>query len=59
MGAYANESEHKTLTKTLFGKDLKSGKAWSIFALRLGLGFMFLYAGYEKIEKELGGNLAT
>ena len=59
MGAFANESEHKTLTKTLFGKDLKSGKAWSIFALRLALGFMFLYGGYEKIETELSGGLAT
>ncbi len=59
MGAYANESEHKTLTKTLFGKSLKSGTAWSIFALRLALGFMFLYGGYEKIETELGGGLAT
>ncbi len=59
MGAFANDSEHKTLTKTLFGKDLKSGKAWSIFALRLALGFMFLYGGYEKIETELSGGLAT
>ncbi len=59
MGAYVNESEHKTLTQTLFGKDLKSGKAWSIFALRLALGFMFLYGGIEKIETELGGKMAT
>ncbi|HYM39521.1 MAG TPA: DoxX family protein [Thermoplasmata archaeon] len=59
MGAYANESEHKTLVQTLFGKSLKSGRAWSIFALRLALGFMFLYGGYEKIETELGGKLAT
>lgn len=59
MGAYANESEHKTLTKTLFGKNLKSGTAWSIFALRLALGFMFLYGGYEKIETEMSGGLAT
>jgi len=59
MGAFATESEHKTLTQTLFGKNLKSGTAWSIFALRLALGFMFLYGGYEKIETELGGGLAT
>lgn len=59
MGAYASESEHKTLRQTLFGKNLKSGKAWSVFALRLALGFMFLYGGYEKIETELGGGLAT
>ncbi len=59
MGAYANESEHKTLTQTLFGKSLRSGTAWSIFALRIALGFMFLYGGYEKIETELSGGLAT
>ncbi len=59
MGAFATESERKTLTQTLFGKDLKSGKAWSIFALRLALGFMFLYGGIEKIETELGGKMAT
>ena len=59
MGAFATESEHKTLTQTLFGKNLKSGTAWSIFALRLALGFMLLYGGYEKIETELGGGLAT
>jgi thiosulfate dehydrogenase [quinone] large subunit len=59
MGAYVNESERKTLTQTLFGKDLKSGKAWSIFAVRMALGFVFLWAGYEKIETELGGRFAT
>lgn len=59
MGAYVNESEHKTLTKTLFGKDLKSGKAWSTLALRIALGFMFLYGGYEKVETELSGTYAT
>lgn len=59
MGAYANESEHKTLSESLFGKELKSGKAWSILALRLALGFMFLYGGYEKIITELAGGSAT
>ncbi len=60
MGAYANESEHKTISETLFGKDLKSGKAWSIFALRLSLGFVFLWAGYEKIVSEWGsGSMIT
>lgn len=59
MGAFVTESEHKTITQTLFGKDLKSGKAWSILAVRLSLGFVFLWAGYEKIETELGGKFAT
>lgn len=59
MGAYANQSEHRTITETLFGRDLKSGKAWSIFALRIGLGFVFLWAGYEKIVKEFSGGFVT
>ncbi len=54
MGAYATERENKTVTETLFGKDLKSGKAWSILVLRVFLGFVFLWAGYEKITKEWG-----
>lgn len=56
MGAYATEREHKTLKETLFGEDLKSGKAWAIFATRMTLGFVFLWAGYEKIEKEFAGS---
>ena len=59
MGAFATGSEHKTLTQSLFGKSLKSGTAWSIFAIRLSLGFVFLWAGYEKIVTELGGKFAT
>jgi thiosulfate dehydrogenase [quinone] large subunit len=59
MGAFANQNEHKTLKESLFGSNLKSGRAWSLFALRLALGFMFLYGGYEKIETEMGGKLAT
>ena len=59
MGAFATESEHKSLKETLFGNNLKSGRAWSLFGLRLALGFMFLYGGYEKIETELGGGMAT
>ncbi len=59
MGAYANESTHKTVTQTLFGKDLKSGKAWSIFVLRVVLGFMFLWGGIQKIGKEMTGHYAT
>lgn len=59
MGAFANQSERKTLSKSLFGSELRSGKAWSVFALRVVIGFYFLYAGYEKIETELGGRFAT
>ncbi len=59
MGAYASEIGHRTVTETLFGKDLKSGKAWTIFALRVVLGFMFLWGGIQKIGKEMVGTMAT
>ncbi len=59
MEADSNKSERRTLRARLFGNDLKSGKAWSVFALRMALGFMFLYGGYEKIVTELGGGYAT
>ena len=59
MGAFATQSAHKTLKQSLFGDSLKSGRGWSLVALRIGLGFMFLYGGYEKIMTELGGKYAT
>src|SRR5574340_401274 len=59
MGAYASENEHKTVTQTLFGKDLKSGKAWTFFAMRVVLGFMFLWGGIQKIGTEMAGKYAT
>jgi thiosulfate dehydrogenase (quinone) large subunit len=54
MGAFATESQSRTLKEILFGKDLKSGKAWAVFATRIALGFVFLWAGYEKIASEWG-----
>lgn len=60
MEATENQSERKSLVQVLFGGDLKSGKAWSIFATRIALGIVFLWAGYEKIVKEWGtGALIT
>ncbi len=59
MGATANAYERKTWKESLFGGSLKSGRGWSLVALRVALGFMFLYGGYEKIITELGGNMAT
>lgn len=59
MGAYASENEHKTVTQTLFGKDLKSGKAWTFFVMRVVLGFMFLWGGIQKIGTEMAGKSAT
>ena len=59
MGDNQSETSHKTLRDKLFGGNLKSGKGWSLFGMRLAIGFMFLWGGYEKIEAELGGKLAT
>ncbi len=59
MGATANAYERKTWKESLFGDSLKSGRGWSSVALRVALGFMFLYGGYEKIQTELGGKFAT
>ncbi len=59
MGAFATESWRATVKESLFGGNLKSGRGWSLFALRLALGFMFLYGGYEKIVTELGGQMST
>ena len=59
MGATANAYARKTWKETLFGNNLKSGRAWSLFGLRLALGFMFLYGGYEKIETEMSVGPAT
>ena len=55
MGAFANKTEQHGVTQVLFGKSLKSGAAWTTFALRLGLGFLFLWGGYEKMATKWGG----
>lgn len=59
MGATANAYERKTLKESLFGGTPKTGRGWSMVALRVALGFMFLYGGYEKIMTELSGKMAT
>ncbi len=59
MAATSGDNDKKTWMQTLFGGDLKSGKAWSLFTTRMVLGFVFLWAGYEKIVTEFGGKYAT
>lgn len=59
MGANPTERVKRSWKDILFGGDLRSGKAWTLFATRIALGFVFLWAGYEKIEKEIGGSYAT
>ena len=39
--------------------ELKSGKNWSMLFGRLGLGFLFLWGGYQKILTQMSGKMAT
>ncbi len=59
MGATQTETAHKRWIDYVFGTELRSGKAWSIFFGRLALGFLFLWSAVGKIQKELSGGLAT
>ncbi len=59
MGEPQTESTKKSWKEYIFGGDLRSGKAWTVFFTRLALGFVFLWAGYEKIETQIGGAYAT
>lgn len=59
MGAYPTETARKRWTEFVFGAELKSGKAWSIFFGRLALGFLFLWSAYGKILTEISGKMAT
>ncbi len=59
MGAYPAETVRKRWLENVFGKELKSGKAWSLFVGRLALGFLFLWSAYGKILTEMSGKMAT
>ncbi len=59
MGESQSETNPKTWKDKIFGGSLKSGKGWSLFGMRLAIGFMFLWGGIEKIQTELGGKMAT
>ncbi len=59
MGATQTVTAPKRWMNYVFGTDLKSGKAWSIFFGRLALGFLFLWSAVGKINTELSGKLAT
>ena len=59
MGAYPTETVGKTLFQNVFGVEWRSGKTWSIFFARIGLGFYFLWSAYFKIQTELAGGMAT
>lgn len=59
MEAYPTETMRKRWTEYVFGAELKSGKAWSVFFGRLALGFLFLWSAYQKVLTEIGGKLAT
>lgn len=59
MGANPTDIAHKRWVDYVFGTELKSGKAWSLFFGRLALGFLFLWSAYGKIQTEMSGKLAT
>ena len=59
MGATQTETAHKRWIDYVFGTELRSGKAWSLFFGRLALGFLFLWSAYGKIQTEMSGRLAT
>ncbi len=50
MGATQTVSVHRSLRTSLFGAEARTGKAWSILATRLALGFLFLWGGIEKMQ---------
>lgn len=59
MGANPTETVRKRWSEYVFGTELKSGKAWSIFFGRLALGFLFLWSASQKVLTEMSGKLAT
>lgn len=59
MGATQTETAQKRWANYVFGTELRSGKAWSLFFGRLALGFLFLWSAYGKIQTEMSGKLAT
>src|SRR3972149_192239 len=59
MGANPKDAAHKRWIDYVFGTELKSGMAWSLFFGRLALGFLFLRSAYGKIQTEMSGKLAT
>jgi len=48
-----------TWSRLVFGNELKSGKAWSIFSGRLAVAFLFLWSGIGKVQTLLAGKSAT
>jgi len=50
MGAVPTVTVRRSGSDILLGANLRSARAWSIFATRLALGFLFLWGGIEKIE---------
>jgi len=65
MGAYPTIGATKprylmpTWSRLVFGNELKSGKAWSIFSGRLAVAFLFLWSGIGKVQTLLAGKSAT
>ena len=65
MGAYPTVVSREKLfdrsvwSELVFGNEVKSGRAWSMFFGRIALGFLFLWGGISKVQVTLAGGLAT
>jgi|GEM_PF-3694661 len=59
MEAYLTAHGASRWSGLIFGAELKSAKAWSMFFGRLALGFLFLWSASQKILTELTGKMAT
>jgi thiosulfate dehydrogenase [quinone] large subunit len=57
--AFPTATVRKTWVELVFGAELKSGKNWSMLFGRIGLGFLFLWGGYQKILTQMSGKMAT
>lgn len=59
METYPTVHARRRAFEFLLGPHWREGKAWSVFAGRIALGFFFLWSGYQKVLTELGGKMAT
>ena len=59
MMGFPRATAQKRWHEYVFGTEWKQGKTWSVFIVRISLGFTFLWSGYQKVLIELSGQMAT
>jgi len=59
LDAHPTAYVRKKLVENIFGTEWKSGKVWTIFLVRIALGFTFLWSGYQKVLTLMSGQMAT